>query len=64
MNDRSVAIWRHLETTLNDVNFKFKELKCIFDTFVKNNQYISNEKTRLDNENKNEKSRLTVINVN
>ena len=47
-----------------DVNLKLKEIKGIFDTLVKNNKIISNEKTRLDNETKNERSRLTLLNVN
>ena len=63
MNNKSTSIRRHYETTVNDVNTKLKEIKST-DTLVKNNQLISNEKTRLDNETKNEKSRLTLLNVN
>ena len=46
---------------MNDFNLKLKEIKVIFDTFVKNNQFISSEKIRLNNETKIEKSKVTAF---
>ena len=46
---------------MDDFNLKLKEIKVIFDTFVKNNQFISSEKIRLNNETKIEKSKVTAF---
>ena len=46
---------------MNDFNLKLKEIKGIFDTFVKNNQFVSSKKIRLDNETKIEKSKVTTF---
>ena len=64
LDNKSTAIRKSYESSLSAVNLKLKEIKSISDTLVKNNQFVNNERNRIDTETRNEKSRYTLLNIN